>query len=302
MRTYYDVLGIDPSAGADECQHAYRVRAQLLHPDRHADAAPEVITAAGAAMQELNEAWSVLGDSSARAAYDRSLNGAATTSATPQATHRPPSEGECRFCGSRPAVNARVRSETGKILRRTRQWMDGPFCRDCGVSTFRYMTNRTLISGWWGTISFFANWLTIFGNAGAWWRFRGLAAPQPTPGVVGILPRPAPTGASLWRRPGVYLAMGILVVFVIIGASSVSNSSSRGSNSPAGTTPAPASLVGSCIDLNSSGSFQSVVSCGGTHDAMITEVVSYASQCPYGTTDYFTSRTDGTGLCVNRSR
>ena len=303
MSTYYDVLGVSPSADTDECQHAYHLRAQLMHPNAHAGAPPDVIAAAVVAITELNKAWSVVRDPVARAAYDRSLNGDGSdvaeggTAPRPRAAappHRPPSASECRYCGGSPAVNARVGSETGKILTRTKRRIDGPFCRDCGVATFRYMTNRTLLVGWWGIISFFANWLTIVRNVGAWWRFRSLATPQPTPSVVGITPRPLPTGRSLWRRSGVYLALGLLVVVISIAVS--------GGNDNPSNSNQPAALVGACLRLGSDGSMKSVVSCSRPHDAQVIESVTDATDCPYWTTDYYQSRVNGTVLCVDRSR
>jgi hypothetical protein len=62
--TYYDVLGVAPTASRSEIQSAYRAAARRLHPDTGGDAV---------AMQRLNEAWHVLGDVGRRAAYDAVL-------------------------------------------------------------------------------------------------------------------------------------------------------------------------------------------------------------------------------------
>jgi curved DNA-binding protein CbpA len=56
------VIGADPAATAAELRRAYLRRARTLHPDQSGDTA---------GMQELNAAWEVLGDPTARAAYDR---------------------------------------------------------------------------------------------------------------------------------------------------------------------------------------------------------------------------------------
>ena len=295
MRTYYEVLGVEPSATTDECLRAYRVRAQLLHPDHHAGASLEVVSAAESAMRELNEAWSVLGDASLRSAYDTTLNISASDPKPRGLEFRAPGVGECRFCGCQPAVNARLRTETGKVLWRTRRALDGPFCRDCGLSTFRYMTNRTLITGWWGFISFFANCTSLFGNLEAWRRFTRLSDPRPTPGVVGLSPRPLATGPSLWRRPGVYFAAVVLVVVILIA------SNQKSSGSTAGTAPqqAPslASLSGSCF-LMSGASIRSVVSCSAPHDAYAPTMASDPSQCPASATNYMGDPAAGPILCI----
>jgi curved DNA-binding protein CbpA len=72
-RTYYDVLGVLPTAGADAIRRAYRGRARALHPDRRPGASAEESAASARAMQELNEAWRVLGDPGRRSDYDRAL-------------------------------------------------------------------------------------------------------------------------------------------------------------------------------------------------------------------------------------
>ena len=66
QRDYYDVLGVPPTATADEIKKAYRQRALEHHPDRNAgDAAAE------ARFKEAAEAYSVLSDADKRARYDR---------------------------------------------------------------------------------------------------------------------------------------------------------------------------------------------------------------------------------------
>jgi hypothetical protein len=63
QRDLYAVLGVAPSATADELRLAYRTAARAAHPDRHGDAS-------AARMAAVNEAWHVLGDPGRRAAYD----------------------------------------------------------------------------------------------------------------------------------------------------------------------------------------------------------------------------------------
>ena len=64
---YYDILGVDKSASADEIKKAYRKAALEWHPDRHKDDKE----AAEKKFKEINEAYQVLSDSGKKAAYDQ---------------------------------------------------------------------------------------------------------------------------------------------------------------------------------------------------------------------------------------
>jgi molecular chaperone DnaJ len=61
-RDYYEVLGVDKSASADEIKKAFRKEAIKHHPDRGGDEAK---------FKELNEAYEVLKDSSKKQRYDQ---------------------------------------------------------------------------------------------------------------------------------------------------------------------------------------------------------------------------------------
>ena len=73
MATHYEILGVSPSAPADEIRSAYRRRARQFHPDRLNLRGGEDAEEAARRMQEVNEAWRVLSDGAARTAYDRRL-------------------------------------------------------------------------------------------------------------------------------------------------------------------------------------------------------------------------------------
>lgn len=65
-KNYYETLGVDKNASADEIKSAYRKLAKKYHPDlnpNNADAANK--------FKEINEAYEVLGDSQKKANYDQ---------------------------------------------------------------------------------------------------------------------------------------------------------------------------------------------------------------------------------------
>lgn len=90
MKDYYEVLQVHPSADAEVIESAYRRLSRKYHPDVNPN--PD----ATARMQELNEAWSVLGDPAKRREYDRGRVG----------NQSPPQTKRVRFCvqGGEPAT------------------------------------------------------------------------------------------------------------------------------------------------------------------------------------------------------
>ena len=63
---YYEVLGVNKQASADEIKKSFRKLAMQYHPDRNPDNKE-----AEAKFKEINEAYEVLKDDQKRAAYDR---------------------------------------------------------------------------------------------------------------------------------------------------------------------------------------------------------------------------------------
>ena len=66
-RDYYEVLGVDKNASADELKKAYRKLAKKYHPDANQDNKKE----AEAKFKEINEAYETLSDDKKRKMYDQ---------------------------------------------------------------------------------------------------------------------------------------------------------------------------------------------------------------------------------------
>ncbi|GAA2977521.1 hypothetical protein JOD63_003211 [Microbacterium terrae] len=76
----YEVLGVEPTADEESLKRAYRLRLRQTHPDTGGDAAVFI---------QVQRAWELVGDASARAAYDRGHGFGA--SATPDFSPAPDS-------------------------------------------------------------------------------------------------------------------------------------------------------------------------------------------------------------------
>ena len=68
MKDYYDVLGISREAHAREIKRAYKKSVKKWHPDLHPDDPVGRVK-----IQEINDAYEVLGDPEKRRAYDRRI-------------------------------------------------------------------------------------------------------------------------------------------------------------------------------------------------------------------------------------
>lgn len=72
-KTYYDILGISPTASQDEIKHAYRDKMKEYHPDKFTNAPDWVKKEAEDMTKKLNEAYEELKDSGKRQEYDKRM-------------------------------------------------------------------------------------------------------------------------------------------------------------------------------------------------------------------------------------
>ena len=73
MTTYYDILGVAPTASADEIKTAYRHLAMQFHPDKTPGANKAVQRLIEDKFKEIQEAYDTLKDKAKRAEYDAAL-------------------------------------------------------------------------------------------------------------------------------------------------------------------------------------------------------------------------------------
>jgi hypothetical protein len=198
----------------------------------------------------------------------------------------------CRLCGSVPTANVTFRQHTGMLLMMRFGSLKGPFCRDCGLHVFRKMTAHTLLAGWWGWASFFITPITLLINLAR----RGAVARLDSPVQQLANRHPADPGKPVYQR---FAIVGLLVPLLVVGAIVVAAATSSSTSSPTG-----ASLVGSCVQADSSGSGSGVtfVDCGKPHQGKVTLVTTTTQSCPADT--LFTLRktddSDNTVVCVGR--
>lgn len=69
-KDYYKILGITRNATDDDIKKAYRKKAMIHHPDRHANSSPEERKEQELKFKEVGEAYSILSDQRKKMCYD----------------------------------------------------------------------------------------------------------------------------------------------------------------------------------------------------------------------------------------
>lgn len=290
--TAHATLGVDASTPLSEVRSRYRLRAQMLHPDRLGDR-PELQREAQRAMAELTEAWSVVETA------DRS--GSRWQSSTPNArsasdvtnAERLPYEGECDFCGVQPAARIPLRAVTGMLILHRLATSHLDLCSRCARNLFREVQTRTLVRGWWGLTAMFATVGVLVANAwhigrhtrrlkGPVYRDPAVVTPMP-PGLPLVLP--VMGRLRSWVAPLAF--MGVFATVAALGQPATGGD-------PIDYDPGvPSTAIGVCLDLDGL-----EVDCFGLDAAyIIDQIATYPSDCGYLTPfedDY------GTVFCASR--
>lgn len=189
----HGLLGVPSSAAQEELRDLYERRSEMFEVLIDSSVRQDLRREAQRAKRQLDEAWQALLDST-----PSPQDGASAW--------RPPKDGQCQLCGSTPAAEGRLRSQTAFGHSMSRRENKGFFCRDCGTALANDETARTLVRGWWGFAGFL-NPVKVFKNFRALARFKRLDPPTPTPGVFAPLARPMSPVAPPLRRLGVLLTL-----------------------------------------------------------------------------------------------
>lgn len=119
----------------------------------------------------------------------------------------------CRICGSAPATAATFRAVVGAVFMHTIWTTHGPYCRDCGIHTFRRQMTKTLTGGWCSVGAIVLTPIFVLLNITARGKVAALSAPRPRPDGRGHAP--LDPGPPLFHRPGAY-AYPVLAGFFLI--------------------------------------------------------------------------------------
>ncbi len=85
----------------------------------------------------------------------------------------------CVLCGRGPTRVETIRRQVGLIVLQRWTTVKQPMCREHGAELANQFLKRTLIQGWWGVISFFANIASIGMCLKARSAYQALEEPRP---------------------------------------------------------------------------------------------------------------------------
>ena len=140
MKTYYELLAVEPTASPEEVKRAFRREIARYHPDKVQHLGPEFQDIAATRAAELTEAYRVLMDPAGRRAYDETLaRGEAPSSSGPSDTAREPAARKTPDYEPPSATPREPEPDVPHVsetLRRTQETMSG-FVRKATIARVR---------------------------------------------------------------------------------------------------------------------------------------------------------------------
>jgi hypothetical protein len=194
---------------------------------------------------------------------------------------RSPDPDRCQQCGSWPARPVIFRQVTGFLLAFNVQTREMNACRSCGLAIGRAQQSKTLVTGWWGILSFICNILAVFRNGVNLVRVGRLDPP------VGGVAAPLASGRSAFLRAGAIFAVLLVGAWIFIA---------NRSDDPA--TWSEGNCVRYSLD-NRGEEIANPVRCSESNDGRILAAVSSGDLCPVQSDGFVELDGSATLYCVD---
>lgn len=229
MKDYYKILEVDPKATNEQIKAQYHFLVHAWHPDKFPD--NQLKSKAEEKLKEINEAYSVLSDTSKRENYDRAFRSYSSqpkpqtqnsytqpveTTST-QSKQKTQSIGYCQSCFL-PAETKYVEfhENIGMVFMRQHRAVKGNLCKSCIDYYFWNLTGKTMLLGWWGIISFIVTPFILLNNLFRFIFTTGMKKPP-------LKIAPSPTPFWVFSTIGGFMLIGF-IIFSIISSASVQTS------------------------------------------------------------------------------
>jgi hypothetical protein len=124
----------------------------------------------------------------------------------------------CQVCGSVPAKDITLHQSIGMVFLRKTKTFRAHVCRDCGIAFFRRIQSATLLTGWWGILSFFLNLGTIWSNYCERRGLQELGDPRPPASRTAQISRSTPlsVGRPTLLRPQALGVVGVAIAVALL--------------------------------------------------------------------------------------
>ena len=231
MKDYYKIFEIEPTATFEQIKSQHRFLLHAWHPDKFPNV--ELKAKAEEKVREINEAYRILSDPIERKIYDRALHNSSSPAqpSYSQQVQNPPhaqTKEYCQSCGL-PVETKYIEfyENVGMIIMRQHRSVKGNFCKSCIDYYFWNLTGKTMLLGWWGTISLIVTPFILLNNFFRFVFTMGMKKPP-----LSVTPSPSP----FW----VFTAIGGFLLIGFFFFSTFSAVSAQPTYSPSPTVRAVA--------------------------------------------------------------
>jgi hypothetical protein len=298
-QNFYDVLEVPRTASQGEILDAYFAGLREAHPD-------VTVNSDHHKVRDRYEAFAVLSDSAERAKYDVALAGAELC---PWCGHRLAAYGlehhvadhvaknandGCIVCGRLPSLCFTFRANSGRVLWRKVDRIEGQLCKTCATGVYRAMQTRNLTRGPWSVVSIFTTPFDLVRNWLSRRKISSMPGPRPHDDAYD---RGNGPGKPVFRSAGVWTSLLAVSAFFVVGAFVFSRDGSLPEpeaelNQITTTTidPNDGWAIGGCARFDTAGRVLPT-ECGD-HFATVVALVATASECP-DSSDFSIPLTEG---------